>query len=182
MLPGLEHTFESEPKVLIIPPSYFASDRIIGGGERYAFEYARALADRTPTTFCLFDRKSSKSTAGTLTMKTLSIKHHDERRAFPITAKSWRALSEYEVFHIMVFPTPLTDLLILSALIRKQKVVLTDVGGGGPCWSTYLQKLNRRANVNRLAHGLALLSKHSATFFTDWPQPQTVLYGGVNLR
>jgi len=182
MFRGTQRQFGSEPKVLIVPPSYFASDRIIGGGERYAFEYAGALAERTPTTFCLFDRKPSRSTAGRLTLKTLGVKHFDERRAFPITAQSWRALSEYDVIHIMVFPTPLTDLLILSALIRKQKVVLTDVGGGGPCWSTYLQKLNRRANVNRLAHGLALLSKHSATFFTDWSQPQTVLYGGVNLR
>jgi glycosyltransferase involved in cell wall biosynthesis len=80
-----------------------------------------------------------------------------------------------------VFPTPLTDLLILLARWRGQKIVLTDVGGGGPCWSTYLQKLHPRANLNRLAHGLAFLSQYSAGFYRDWPQPRTVLYGGVNV-
>jgi glycosyltransferase involved in cell wall biosynthesis len=33
----------------------------------------------------------------------------------------------------------------------------------------------------RWAHGLAHLSGHASTFFADWPQPSTVLYGGANL-
>src|SRR5206468_8163302 len=58
----------------------------------------------------------------------------------------------------------------------------TDVGGGNPCWSTYLQKIHPRLNLNRLAHGLAPLSKHAARFFVDWTQPQKILYGGVDLE
>ena len=171
-----------QPRVLIVPPSYFAPDRIVGGGERYALEYAQALAALTPTTMALFDLAPGCEQRESLTIHRFAIRHFKQRWGFPITAGSWRLLRHYDVVHVMVFPTPLTDLLMLSARWRRQTAVLTDVGGGGACWSTYLQKLHPRASLNRLAHGLALLSQHAAGFFADWPQAQTILYGGVNLR
>ena len=96
--------------------------------------------------------------------------------------ETWRAFRGFDVIHCFVFPTPLTDLLLLAARVRRQTVVLTDVGGGGACWSTYLGRIHPRLNLNRLAHGLALLSEHSARAFTTWAQPKTVLHGGVNLQ
>ncbi|MBU6400580.1 MAG: glycosyltransferase family 4 protein [Verrucomicrobia bacterium] len=168
-------------RVLVIPPSYFAHNRTVGGGERFALEYARALAKRLPTTLALFDRTANRQTLGDLVIRTLPIRHFRQRWAFPLTRESWRALREFDLVHSFVFPTPLTDLLLLAARWRRQLFVLTDVGGGGPCWSTYLGKVHPRLDLNRLAHGLALLSRHSARFFADWRQPQTILYGGVNL-
>jgi len=169
------------PRVLVVPASYFARGRTVGGGERYALEYARALSAYTPTTLALFDTEPRRETDGTLEVRTFSVRHLDQRLAFPLTAESWRELGRFDVVHSMVFPTPLTDLLVLSARLRGQRVVLTDVGGGGRCWSTYLQKLHARAGLNRLADGLALLSRHSAGHFADWGQRKTILYGGVNL-
>jgi glycosyltransferase involved in cell wall biosynthesis len=171
----------TRPRVLVIPSSYFARERTVGGGERYALEYARALSALTPTTLALFDREPRVERVGELEIRTFGVRHFAERWGFPLTLESWRALGGYDVVHAMIFPTPLTDLLVLGARMRGQTVVLTDVGGGGPCWSTYLQRLHRRASLNRLAHGLALLSRHSAGFFGDWPQPQTILYGGAAL-
>jgi glycosyltransferase involved in cell wall biosynthesis len=78
----------------------------------------------------------------------------------------------------MVFPTPATDYLILLALWHRKKVVLTDVGGGGASLSTRIRKW-LRFDLNRRAHGLALVSDYSARFFADWPQPKVVLWGGV---
>ncbi len=172
----------AEPRVLVIPASYFARNRTVGGGERYALEYARAMAELTPTTLGLFDTTAKTETIDRLDIRTFRVRHLTERRGFPVTGETWRAFGEYDILHVMVFPTPLADLLLLLARFRHQKVVLTDVGGGGSCWSTYLQKIYRGANLNRLAHGLALISKHSASFFPDWPQPQTVLYGGADLQ
>ena len=165
-----------------IPPSYFAHDRIVGGGERYALEYARALSRLTLVTLALFDTVAKEETLDRLQIRTFAVRQLAERRGFPVTREIWRAFREYDLIHVMVFPTPLADLALLSARLRGQISVLTDVGGGGACWSTHLQKLHPRINLNRLAHGLALLSRHAARFFTDWPQPQTILYGGVNLK
>jgi glycosyltransferase involved in cell wall biosynthesis len=169
------------PRVLVVPSSYFAHDRTVGGGERYAFEYARALSRLTPTTLGLFDLHPRRERVGELEVRTFRVPRRDERRGFPLSAETWRALAEFDLLHVMIFPTPLTDLLLLSARMRGQKVVLTDVGGGAPSLSTYLQKLHPRLNLNRLAHGLALLSRHSARQLADWPQPRTLLFGGAEL-
>ena len=171
----------AQPRVLILPASYFARDRTVGGGERYALEYARALAELTPTTLALFDPTPARETLGRLTLETFPIRHFHQRRLFPLTRTGLRATAPFDLLHAMVFPTPATDLLIAAAKLRGQKIVLTDVGGGGACWSTYLRKLHRTLDLNRRAHGLALLSRHAARFFHDWPQPRTLLYGGVNL-
>jgi glycosyltransferase involved in cell wall biosynthesis len=172
----------SAPRVLILPASYFARDRVVGGGERYALEYARALAELTPTTLGLFDLKRRREIIDRLEIRTFPVRRLTQPWGFPLTRETWRAFRDFDVLHCLVFPTPLTDLLLLAARLRRQKIVLTDVGGGGPCWSTYLGKISRRFNLNRLAHGLALLSRHSAQAFSDWSQPRTVLHGGVDLQ
>ena len=170
------------PRVLIIPASYFAHDRVVGGGERYALEYARALAALTPTTLALFDLTPRRETLDQLAIHTFPVHRLTQRWGFPLTRETWRAFREFDVIHGLVFPTPLTDLLLVAARLRRQKVVLTNVGGGGVCWSTYLGKIHPRLELNRLAHGLALLSQHSAQAFAGWSQPKTVLYGGVDLQ
>jgi glycosyltransferase involved in cell wall biosynthesis len=98
-------------------------------------------------------------------------------RVAPETA---RALGGFDVFHLMVFPTPAADRLMLKALAARIPVVLTDVGGGGACLSTALMRLHPRLSLLRRARGLAGLSEYSFRFFADWPQPRTVLLGGVN--
>ncbi|MFN0068916.1 MAG: glycosyltransferase family 4 protein [Limisphaerales bacterium] len=168
------------PRVLVLPASYFASRPTVGGGERYALEYARALARLTPTTLAFFDRTPTRRQDGDLGVRTFGIRHERERWLFPATGETWRAWSQYDVFHLMVFPTPAADLLLLKARLARKTAVLTDVGGGTPCWSTYLGKLHPGLPLSRRADGLAFLSNYAAKFFDGWPQPRTVLLGGVN--
>lgn len=165
------------PRILILPPSYQATERVVGGGERYAFEYARALAELAPVTLALFGSHPHRKREGQL---EISIFAGDTRGIwFWPPRATRRALLGYQIYHAMVFPTPATDYLLLLARWHRKKIVLTDVGGGGPCLSTYLSRCHRRWNLNRLADGLALLSPYSARFFADWPQPKAVLLGGT---
>ena len=170
------------PRVLVVPASYFAPNRTVGGGERYATEYAKALARLTHTTLGLFDLSPAERTEEGLRIRHFRARHFSQRWGFPMSREAWQSLGDYDLLHIMVFPTPLTDLLLLRARLRGQKVVLTDVGGGGACWSTYLHKLRPGWSLNRLAHGLAHLSEHAASFFAGWKAPRAILYGGVNLQ
>jgi glycosyltransferase involved in cell wall biosynthesis len=167
------------PRVLVLPASLLGRHRTIGGGERYAFEFARALARQVPTTLGLFDLSEDRQVQGDLEIRTFGVRHYSFRWVFPATSETWRALAEYDVVHLMCFPTPLSDALVPLARWRRQTVVLTDVGGGGRCWSGYLKKLHPRLDRHRFAHGLAHLSKHASTFFPDWSQPGTVLFGGA---
>ncbi len=139
-----------------------------------------ALSRLVPTTLGLFGTEPHCETMGDLTIRTFEVDHFSQGLLYPRSLRTLHQLSGYDLFHVMVFPTPLTDMIVLLARSMGRRVVLTDVGGGGRCFSSYLQKLHRRANLNRLAHGLALLSRHAARFFTEWRQPKTILYGGVD--
>ena len=169
------------PRVLVLPSSYFAHDRTVGGGERYALRYASALAAETPTTLALFGPEPATHHDGALEVRTFSSRTVDPRALAPLTGETLRAMREFDVLHLMIFPTPVTDLLIPLARLRGQTVVLTDVGGGIPGVSTHLQRIHPRLSISRLAHGLAHLSRHSAAQFGGWSQPSTILYGGADV-
>jgi glycosyltransferase involved in cell wall biosynthesis len=168
------------PRVLVLPSSYFAQNRVVGGGERYGNEYSQALAGLTPTTLGLFDFQPATRTQGPLTIRhfTVTPRPPGELR-FPATRATLAALREYDVIHLMCFPTPLSELLTPLARLRGQVVVLTDIGGGGRTLGGYLQKLHRRLDFHRLAHGLAHLSAHAKTAFPDWTHPDVILHGGT---
>ena len=164
----------------MIPASNFARNRTIGGGERYALELARALALRTPTTHALFDTTGSVEQEGALTLQTFTVRHLNDAWLFPATSETWDAVAQYDILHLLCFPTRLSEALILKGRLRRQKIVLTDVGGGGRTFSGYLQKLYWRWDLHRLAHGLAHLSVHAGRFYDTWSQPSVTLFGGVN--
>ena len=170
------------PRVLVIPSSYFAGRRTVGGGERYAREYADALSRLTPATLGLFDSEPLERMEGTLRIRHFRVRDEDDRLIFPITAEAIAETAEYDIVHLMVFPTPATDLLTLLGKIRGQRIVLTDVGGGLPSPGTYLGRIHPKLAPARLAHGLALLSEHSARQYEGWRQPRVILYGGAGTQ
>jgi glycosyltransferase involved in cell wall biosynthesis len=169
------------PRVLVVPASTFARQRTLGGGERYAQEYVRALQHATPTAQGLFDlRARAAAPEGGIPIERIPVRHFSLRRGVGLMRGTFTALDPYEVLHLMCFPTPFSEFLAVWGRWKRKLVVLTDVGGGGWCWSAYLKKLNDRWDAHRMAHGLAHLSKYAAGFFTDWGQPQTVLFGGAD--
>ncbi len=164
------------PRVLILPASYGSSERVVGGGERYAYEYARALAQHTRVTMALFGPTPEVRHEGGLRVETFTGKPRGSLFWPPPATRA--ALLDYDVYHAMIFPTPATDYLLLIALWHGKKVILTDVGGGGPSLSTRIRSW-LGVDLHRQAHGLALVSQYSARFFEDWPQPRAVLWGGI---
>jgi glycosyltransferase involved in cell wall biosynthesis len=168
-----------QPRVLVLPASYHFEPRVIGGGERYAAEYTRALARLTPAHQVLTHRKDAPIPADQPPTRILRIRHKHHINLPPYNRDAWNLMGEYDVLHLMCFPTAASDGLLLSALLRGQLVVLTDVGGGGVSPSTYLTHLHPRLNPNRFVHGMAHLSQYASRLFTGWPPPSTILLGGA---
>lgn len=171
-------TANKQLKILVIPPSYFDVNRTVGGGERYAWEYAKALSELAPTTLGLFSSDANFRDEDEI-IKRYSVRHLKHSYLFPATRQTLRTLRQFDVIHAMIFPSPLTDLILLLSLTSKTKVVLTDIGGGIPCLSSRIARFGRRLNLNRRAAGLAHLSQYAATAFRDWQNPRTILYGGI---
>lgn len=167
------------PRVLILPSSIGLEGRTIGGGERYAAEYTRALSRLTHAEQALFHHQPSPPPDDGTPTRVLRWTRSQAGRLPPLARSAYQALEEYDVLHIMCFPNSTADGFLASGLLKGQLVVLTDIGGGGRCVSTYLQRLHPRLNPYRLAHGLAHLSNHAAGMFDSWSLPSTVLYGGA---
>jgi glycosyltransferase involved in cell wall biosynthesis len=170
------------PRVLVLPPTCFARERVVGGGERYALEYARALAGRVPATLALFDtvREVVATTEGRLETCVFPVRSTRPGWLLRPAGPTWRALARYDLLHLMWFPHPAADLLMLSALLRGQRVVLTDVGGGAPCLSSRLAARGLARGLYRWVHGVAHLSAHAATELPGYDQPSTILFGGAD--
>ncbi len=170
---------EWRPRVLVLPASCELEHRTIGGGERYASEYTRALARLTPAEQLLIAPAVVPPPEGLPPTRVLATRRILSPLLPPFPRDSWRALAGYDVLHIMCFPTAIADGLLLSGCLRGQLIVLTDVGGGGRCTSTYLTRFSPRLNPYRLAHGHAHLSAYASRLFTSWPGGHAVLHGGA---
>lgn len=167
------------PRVLILPASIGLEGRTMGGGERYATEYTRALSKITHAEQALFCHNPSSLPADAPPTRLLTWTKAIRPILPPFTRSTWDAISEYDVLHLMCFPNSVADGFLASGISRAQLVVLTDIGGGGRCCSTYLSKLNPQLNPYRYAHGFAHLSEYAGSLFQDWSMPSTVLYGGA---
>ncbi len=115
-------------------------------------ELARALSVRTPTTHALFDTSPAEDRDGNLTLRTFGVHHTDSSRfRFPATGATWQEISGYDIVHLLCFPTPLSEAIVLRNVLRRccgrpQKIVLTDVGGGALTLGGNFNRLHPRLN------------------------------------
>lgn len=151
----------------------------MGGGERYATEYTRALSRLTHAEQALFCLSPSLPPKDSPPTRVLTWTDSDHPFLPPFTRSTWHALSEYDVLHLMCFPNSVADGFLASGISRSQLVILTDIGGGGRCCSTYLSKFHPRLNPYRQATGFAHLSDYAGSLFPDWKLPSTILHGGA---
>ena len=56
-------------KVVQVSPAFFGADGVVGGGERYPLELAKALAALTPTTLISFARQPRRFRDGELDVR-----------------------------------------------------------------------------------------------------------------
>jgi glycosyltransferase involved in cell wall biosynthesis len=166
-------------RVLILPASIGLEGRTMGGGERYATEYTRALARLTDAEQALFSLDPDATPAVGPATRVLTWTDAHRPLLPPLTKASWDALAEYDVLHLMCFPNSVADGFLASGISRSQLVVLTDIGGGGRCCSTYLSKLHPRLYPYRYAHAFAHLSEYAGSLFSGWSLPSTILHGGA---
>lgn len=167
------------PRVLVLPSSVHLEGRTIGGGERYAAEYTRGLASLTHADQALFHHQALPHESAPLHTRIFHQPHPRSRFFARFPSKTWSALAEYDVIHLMCFPMPIADSLLASGLLRHQIIVLTDTGGGGSSFATYLSRIHQRLFPYRLADGLAHLSVHAGGMFSHWPLPSITLHGGA---
>lgn len=164
-------------RVLHLVPALFGNDGIFGGGERYAYELARHMAERTPTRLVAFGPNAFKRTDGALSIHCLGPAWHVRgQRANPLHPVLLRELAWANVVHCHQRVVLASSLSALVARLTGKRVFVSDLGGGGWDISAYV-------NTDRWFHAHLHLSEYSRDLagHTHWPRAR-IISGGVDIH
>jgi glycosyltransferase involved in cell wall biosynthesis len=167
-------------RVAVVSPVPFGREGIVGGGERYALELAKALAHEVPTRLITFGAKDlihHDDTCPKLEVHVHATRHFGSAgRADPRVLRFIGSLLDVDVVHLIVFRTMVANLSIMLAKITGKRVFVTDVSHGGH------DLLAARLPMAKLVDGFLLLSEFGARFFPGYEHKIKIIHGGVDPR
>jgi glycosyltransferase involved in cell wall biosynthesis len=158
----------------LVPAPFDPDDGIIGGAERYAFELARHMADHVPTELISFGPRERSATVGNLRVRVLRAHYVRGQRTNPVSTELWRALGDATVVHCHQQHVLATSVAAFCSRLRRRRVFVTDLGGGGLDVSTYV-------STDRWFHGHLHISEYSRKVSGHERNPRArVILGGVD--
>jgi len=163
------------PHVVHIVPATFGDGGVLGGGERYALELARYMADVVPTTLVSFADKSREETVGRLKVRVLGKPWHVRGNKFnPFKLALIREVLRADIVHCHQQHIVASSVAALTCRLTGRKVFVSDLGGGGWDISSYI-------STDRWYHGHLHISQYSRKVFGHEGKPWAhVIYGGID--
>jgi glycosyltransferase involved in cell wall biosynthesis len=163
-------------RVAVVYPIEFSDEGHIGGGERYAFECARALAAHAETRLVTFGKRRRSRRAGNLRIEVFPRGHLIRGLANnPANPFFLMGLRQVDVIHCIGWNIVPTDLAVLFARSLGKRVVVTDVGGGADF------SLRKYLPIDRWVHRFLFLSRYAADLYPQFHDRAEVIYGGADL-
>jgi glycosyltransferase involved in cell wall biosynthesis len=142
-------------KVVHIVPALFGPNGIVGGAERYAFELARQMSERVPTTLVTFGEECRIEDVGALRVRTIGTKWFVRgQRTNPFSLAVFRELRGADVVHCHQHHVLVSSAAAAWCRITGRGVFVSDLGGGGWDVSAYV-------STDRWFHGHLHLSEYS---------------------
>jgi glycosyltransferase involved in cell wall biosynthesis len=160
-------------KVCHVSPTYFAPESIVGGGERYAEELARAMAARADVKLVSFGPRAFRER--TLpTHERVVLKSWTQSKMMPFSPHLAGELAHADVVHCHQYFVLPTFLAALLGRLRGSRVFVSDLGGGG--WTPGYQIDQSRWITAHLP-----ISRYAARWLPGRNRRFAVIYGGVDL-
>ncbi len=162
-------------RVLHIAPAIFGEGGVFGGGERYAFELARHMADEVETVLLTFGPYERRERIGNLELRMIGNPWHVRgQRGNPLALSMLTHLRGFDIVHCHQQHLMATSIAALACRATRRRVFVTDLGGGGWDISTYI-------STDRWFDGHLHLSEYSRTHFGHAGKPFAhVILGGVD--
>ena len=166
------------PRVVHLSPMAFGARGLFGGGERYALELARHMAEVVPTRLVTFADRPRRERIGKLEVFTLGSPWYVRgQRINPLHPGVVRHIGWASVIHCHQRFVLISTLAAALGRLAGRKVFATDLGGGGWDISGYLPA------VQRLYHGFLHISEYSRrTAGPDAEARARVILGGVDVE
>ena len=162
-------------RVIHVAPTPFGSDGLLGGGERYPLELARALAPHIDCELVTFGPRPGRGREpGGLRVRTLRpLAFFHGHPAHPVAPALVPALAGAQLIHTHHMRSAPGRLAALAARARGQRAAVTDHGLTGGDWAGLLP---------RLFDHFLLVSAYSARELRAPPERTRVIYGGADPR
>jgi alpha-maltose-1-phosphate synthase len=159
----------------IVPALFSRNGGIIGGGERYALELARHMAEQVTTTLVTFGDTPHREAFGKLRVEICRpLGYVDGQRTNPIAFGFLTELRKADVVHCHQLHTVVSSITALVCGLSGRRVFVTDLGGGGRDISAYISTdrwYNGHLHISEYSRQIAGHSKKS------WAH---VIMGGVD--
>jgi glycosyltransferase involved in cell wall biosynthesis len=155
-----------------VAPTPFGSEGLFGGGERYPFELARALAAHVDCRMVTFGRTARDVSVDGLHVQVLRpLTHLRGHPAHPLALRLPAAVDDADVIHTHHLRSTPSRMAALAARARGRRLVVTDHGLGGGGWGGLLPRLFDR---------FLTVSRYSAHTLRAPPSATRVIYGGAD--
>ena len=160
-------------RVIHVAPTSFGRDGLLGGGERFPLELARALAPHVDCRFVTFGGRPSihRDESGLEIVVLKVARHLRGHPAHPLARGLTKAIGDADVVHVHQMRAAPSRIAALSGRVRGQKLVGTDHGLGGGGWGGILPRLFDRFFV---------VSRYSAETLRVPAERTRIVYGGVD--
>ena len=161
--------------ILIISPTYFGRDSVVGGGERYPIELAKALASKKRVRFVSFGNSYERSVVGALEVVVYKPHFPFHRNIYhPFNLSLIRDIWSAEVIQCAQYRTLTTFVSLGFAKLFGKKTFVSDYGYGSN--KKYLQWFHAWVN------SFLLLSRFGTKMIPAPSAKKKVVWGGVDLH
>ena len=165
-----------EPTIVhLVPAPFSATEGIIGGAERYAFELARHMAAEVTTRLVTFGPHDRRDVHGDLHVTIIGRPWYVQgQRTNPFSLRLFRALGDATVVHCHQQHVVASSMAAAYARCTGRRVFVTDLGGGGWDISAYW-------STDSWYHGHLHISQYSRLVYGHAHDPRAhVISGGVD--
>lgn len=161
-------------KVVHVSPLYFSDEGVIGGGERYALELARAMSAHVPTKLVTFGMRRESLSEGNLRIEIYPAWFYfGGKNVNPISLSFLRELLDANIIHLHQYRIALSDIVVLFARAFRKPVFASDHGGGGRNYA-------HRLKTDDYVTGFLLVSDYLAQQYARYAHKTRIIYGGFN--
>ena len=161
----------------VVPALFDQRDGTIGGGERYAFELARHMADEVSTRLVAFGARERHERIGNLAVRVIGNPWYVRgQRANPISLSIFSELLKADVVHCHQQHILASSFAAAFCRLTTRRVFVTDLGGGGFDVSAYV-------STDSWYHGHLHLSEYSRRLYGHSEKHFAhVILGGVDVE
>jgi glycosyltransferase involved in cell wall biosynthesis len=161
-------------RICHVTPTYFASESVLGGGERFAEELALATSRRAEVKLVSFGRRAFRQRVSP-TFERVILKSWTRNPMVPLSPWLRRELRGADAIHCHQYYMLSTFMAALYGHRQHSRVFVSDLGGGG--WTPGFQIDQARWITAHLP-----ISEYAARELPGRPRPYRVIYCGVDLE